>query len=213
MSYRLDRLSVLVVDDNRYMLSLLSEILRGFGIRELVVLTDAATAFQEIKSTAADVVITDHVMSPISGIEFVTMLRTSDDVWVQHLEAMDSLRESVQLRAYGQRDPLVEYKIESQSMFGRLLETVRFRAASVIFHARTMHAADHKNIRESRPEVAQGEQQPAHGHDVTPEHNAEPASSGPKIGRNDPCFCGSGKKYKKCGLLETDEHKQNMASK
>tara|TARA_B100000315_G_scaffold158659_1_gene147269 strand:- start:70 stop:525 length:456 start_codon:yes stop_codon:yes gene_type:complete len=79
MSYRLDRLAVLVVDDNRHMLGLISEILRGLGIRDLVMLTDAATAFREIKITAVDVVITDHAMSPISGIEFVTMLRTSDD--------------------------------------------------------------------------------------------------------------------------------------
>lgn len=155
----------------------------------------------------------EHGSESMRRLEKVVMLRTSDDVWVQHLEAMDSLRESVQLRAYGQRDPLVEYKIEAQAMFGRLLETVRMRAASVIFHARTMHAADHKNIKESRPEVASGEQNPPHGHDVTPQHGGEQIISANKTGRNDPCFCGSGKKYKKCGLLETDEHKQNMASK
>lgn len=79
MSYRLDRLSVLLIDDNRHMLSLLSEILRGLRIRDITMLTNAADAFKEMQITPVDVVFIDHAMSPISGIEFTNMIRTSKD--------------------------------------------------------------------------------------------------------------------------------------
>lgn len=79
MSYRLDRLSVMMIDDNRHMLSLLSEILRGLRIRDISVLTNAADAFKEMQITPVDVVFVDQAMSPISGVEFSSMLRTSKD--------------------------------------------------------------------------------------------------------------------------------------
>lgn len=79
MSYRLDRLSILVIDDNRHMLSLFSEILRGLRIRDIAMLTNAADAFKEMQITPVDVVFIDQAMSPISGIEFTTMIRTSND--------------------------------------------------------------------------------------------------------------------------------------
>ncbi len=155
MSYRLDRLSVLVVDDNRYMLSLLSEILRGFGIRELVVLTDAATAFQEIKSTAADVVITDHVMSPISGIEFVTMLRTSDDspdrfVPVIMVSGYSDLGTVRQARDAGVTEFLAK-PISARGLYMRLLEVID--NARPFIQSKTFFGPD----RRRRQEIYKGE--------------------------------------------------------
>ncbi len=76
---RLDRMSVMVVDDNRHMRYLISEILRGLKIRNLASLTNAADAFKELQISAFDLVITDQVMEPISGIEFIYLLRTSKD--------------------------------------------------------------------------------------------------------------------------------------
>lgn len=69
----------MVVDDNRHMLSLISEMLRGLSIRSVHAMTNAADAFKEMQITAVDLVITDHVMDPISGIEFANLLRTSKD--------------------------------------------------------------------------------------------------------------------------------------
>jgi len=144
----------------------------------------------------------------------IVMLRTVDDVWVDHLAAMESLRESVQLRAYGQRDPLVEYKIEAQRLYGQLLETVRMRAAGIIFHVRTMAPEQHANMREKREDLP-GEQRIPHQDSVTPQHDTSaPVQEGPRIGRNDPCPCGAinpatGEiyKYKKCGLIHAPHHK------
>ena len=143
-------------------------------------------------------------------VERVVILRTIDDVWVEHLEAMEYLRESVRLRAYGQRDPLVEYKIEAQRMYGMLLSTVSSRVANVIFKIRLVQPERQQAIQERRgagaPDVA-GDAE-VHAHDET-DPAASPAQwKSDNVGRNDPCPCGSGKKYKKCGLLNTDEHKR-----
>ncbi|TSC97828.1 MAG: preprotein translocase subunit SecA [Parcubacteria group bacterium Greene1014_47] len=96
-------------------------------------------------------------------------LRAIDSLWVEHLESMEYLRESVRLRAYGQQDPLVEYKNEGHQMFQRLLTGIDALAADFV-----MRASVTTN--------------PVQGH----------ITAGPKVGRNDPCPCNSGKKYKKC---------------
>ena len=117
-------------------------------------------------------------------------LQTLDTLWMEHLEAMDYLRGSVNLRAYGQRDPLVEYKKEGLrlykdlefSLFDTILKHLeRVAPAAAAFTP----VIDLSQIKEGGPESAQ----------VSPN---DPASSVPKVGRNDPCPCGSGKKYKKC---------------
>lgn len=131
-------------------------------------------------------------LAQMQMIEKFVLLRTLDDVWVDHIEAMEHLRESVRLRAYGQRDPLVEYKIEGQRMYATLLGTVAARVANVIFKV-------------------QIEQQPTERPRRVVEGHAEVVED--KVGRNDPCPCGSGKKYKKCCLLNTDEHKRLLAQK
>ena len=117
-------------------------------------------------------------------------LQTLDTLWMEHLEAMDYLRGSVNLRAYGQRDPLVEYKKEGLrlykdlefSLFDTILKHLeRVAPAAAAFTP----IIDLSQVKEGGPESAQ----------VSPN---DPASSVPKVGRNDPCPCGSGKKYKKC---------------
>ncbi|HUO75860.1 MAG TPA: preprotein translocase subunit SecA [Candidatus Paceibacterota bacterium] len=148
-------------------------------------------------------------------IERVVILRTIDDVWVEHLEAMEHLRESVRLRAYGQRDPLVEYKIEAQRMYGMLISTVASRVASVIFKIRLVQPERQQPIQESRgtgaPDAA-GDAN-VHRHDESDPAASEGEIRTDHVGRNDPCPCGSGKKFKKCGLLNTPEHQRLMAAK
>jgi len=145
------------------------------------------------------------------AIEKAVLLRTIDDVWVDHIEAMEHLRESVRLRAYGQRDPLVEYKIESQRMYGTLLATVGARVAGSIFKVQIMREPQRpRNVIEMRPDIA-GDEAIAKL-DSKDTAASETAIHAADVGRNDPCPCGSGKKFKKCGLAETDEHKQLMAA-
>ncbi len=100
-------------------------------------------------------------------------LRTIDFFWIDHLECMEYLRDSVSLRAYGQRDPLVEYRVEGHKLFQRLQEFIKETLISNILRI--------KEIREERVE-----------------RRLESFSGKRKVGRNDPCPCGSGKKYKKC---------------
>jgi len=111
-------------------------------------------------------------------IERVASLRVIDNLWIEHLENMDSLKDSVRLRAYGQRDPLVEYKKEALIMFKELLENYEKMVVESILHASI-------------------NQRPATQIQAVAE-NRNTGGVKDEIGRNDPCPCGSGKKYKKC---------------
>ena len=102
-------------------------------------------------------------------------LRTLDMLWTEHLENMEYLRDSVRLRAYGQQDPLVEYKNEGHKMFQGLLENLQKSVVEMILRA---SLKQENNQKVGLP--------------------AEAPRSGAKVGRNDPCLCGSGKKFKKC---------------
>ncbi len=141
-------------------------------------------------------------------LERLLMLQTIDRLWVEHLTAMDEMRQGIGLQAYGQTDPLVAYKREAHDMWGQLLENIRHTIAHGIYHvglattpgrappapangrgengsdlASTTPVAPNRRLRENRPDQA-----------------AVPAgkAAGRKVGRNDPCPCGSGRKYKKC---------------
>jgi preprotein translocase subunit SecA len=134
------------------------------------------------------------------NIEKAVILRTVDEIWMDHIEAMEHLRDSVRLRAYGQRDPLIEYKLEGQQMFERLLGTIKAQIANMIFKVSpAQQQQTQKTIIEERgaldisaPEVTGGT------HSETLPGKSIKQESHPELGRNDPCYCGSGKKYKKC---------------
>jgi len=135
-------------------------------------------------------------------IERAILLHTIDQLWIDHLTALDNLKEGVRLRGYGQRDPLVEYRKESYQMFQELLARIDYHLARRIFRVevRPRPAAMPERVIEGRGEMlfppqAQAAGQPTPSTMPTP----KPVVSGqPRPGRNDPCPCGSGKKYKKC---------------
>jgi preprotein translocase subunit SecA len=129
------------------------------------------------------------------------ILQTIDLFWVDHLEMMDYLRGSVNLRAYGQRDPLVEYKKDGLRFFREMeVSTGRQIAEFVV----SLNVEALMSIEASPIEVQARAIGHAEGQGIAKELG---------IGRNDPCPCGSGKKYKKCGLLNTEEHQKMMAAK
>ncbi|MHB8157733.1 MAG: preprotein translocase subunit SecA [Desulfocucumaceae bacterium] len=119
-------------------------------------------------------------------IERVVTLRIVDEKWMDHLDAMDQLREGIGLRAYGQKDPLVEYKFEGYEMFQNMIATIQEDVVKYIF----------------RLNVVQREEQPKQRVVVENRYAEEgprqPVRREAKVGRNEPCSCGSGKKYKKC---------------
>lgn len=127
-------------------------------------------------------------------LEKVIMLRVVDNKWMEHLDHMDMLREGINLRAYGQRNPLAEYKIEALAMFEEMEASIQDQIASLIYHVAIVSQEEQKI--QDRLQTAQA----SHGDDVSPAETQKALKNadGKKVGRNDPCPCGSGKKYKNC---------------
>ena len=140
------------------------------------------------------------------------ILQAMDMYWVEHLEVMDYMRSSVNLRAYGQRDPLVEYKREGLQLFKSMEVAINQEILKLIpqIKINTVFFDEQVKLTETREgaEVLTKERPKASGIASVPR-----TETGEKVGRNDPCPCDSGKKYKSCGLMDTEEHKRNMEGK
>ncbi len=120
-------------------------------------------------------------------LERYIMLKTVDQKWMDHIDAMDQLREGIGLRAYGQRDPVIEYKFEGYEMFQDMIKNIQEDTLRYLFRVRIKAA----------PERREKTYNMSYSHSETGE-KSQPIRKQKKIGRNDPCPCGSGKKYKKC---------------
>jgi preprotein translocase subunit SecA len=132
-------------------------------------------------------------------LEKFVMLQTIDALWKEHLLAMDHLKEGIGLRGYGQRNPLQEYQKEGFSMFEEMIDLIHRDAVEKVFTVQVAREADLDRLEERRrPQPTQmvmsgGGAEPAKAKAPTPQRRDQA-----KVGRNDPCPCGSGKKYKKC---------------
>ena len=136
------------------------------------------------------------------ALERLVMLRTIDTLWVQHLTAMSNLRQGIGLHAYGQRDPLVMYKKEGHDMFENLLARIQHDIVHTVFHVAPAEAQlpTQGDGRQQRRQAVSVSGQPTTVMSrVTGNRRSQPLAAGArKVGRNDPCPCGSSKKYKKC---------------
>jgi preprotein translocase subunit SecA len=162
-----------------------TEILRSGSAQEIeaLVLDEAEAAYETREAQIGE--------ENMRLLERLLLLQTIDRLWVEHLTAMDEMRQGIGLQAYGQQDPLVAYKREARDMWDQLLSNIRRTLSHAIYHVnlstnpqpQTATTAAGNQVRENRPDQA-----------------AVPAAkvNGKKLGRNDPCFCGSGKKYKRC---------------
>jgi preprotein translocase subunit SecA len=146
----------------------------------------------------------EETLSPevMRGFERELMLRVIDSHWVQHLTAMENLRQGIGLYAYGQRDPLVMYKKEGHDQFTNLLDRIQYDIVHTVYH---VIPAGGQNGTGSTGRGQNGRgRRPSGGKSVMTKivgRNTEAVSTGSrKVGRNDPCPCGSGKKYKRCCL-------------
>ena len=119
-------------------------------------------------------------------LEKLILLRNVDTKWIDHIDAMDQLRKGISLRAYGQVDPVVEYKQEGSEMFDELTYSIQTETIRVLLKA------------EVKKEPIRREEQPRDLVTNVTEGYKRPAKAKGKVGRNDPCPCGSGKKYKDC---------------
>jgi len=171
--------------------------------------------------------------------ERAVLLRVMDILWMEHIDAMTKMRESIGLQGYGQRDPLVEYKQEAYAMFQRLQGAMAFDTARLIYKVKIVSSADNNDqapnnklqsgpqslrgtgdeaiseLGEKKKLALQGAEEPTgdfkdEAKELATSHEPQATSDGSgavrdpqakkddKIGRNDPCHCGSGKKFKKC---------------
>ena len=125
-------------------------------------------------------------------LERVVLLKNVDAEWMDHIDAMEELKRGIRLRAYAQRDPVVEYRVEGFDMFDAMIRTIRENTARMMLTVRIRTQEEPK-----REQVAKPTSTNADDSDVK-----RPIRKGQKIGPNDPCPCGSGKKFKKCTCAE-----------
>lgn len=152
-----------------------------------------------------------HRKEEVVGIEMMrnfekgVMLQTLDSLWKEHLAAMDYLRQGIHLRGYAQKDPKQEYKRESFAMFAAMLESLKYEVISVLSKVQVRMPEEVEALEVQRREEAERlakQQQLSHQSDnsalMSQEEINVAANLERKVGRNDPCPCGSGKKYKQC---------------
>jgi len=118
-------------------------------------------------------------------LERFILLRVVDNKWMDHLDAMDQLRTGIGLRAYGQKDPLVEYKFEAYNMFQEMIEGIQEDVVRYLYKVRVVPQEQEQRVKHVAENYGDNGER-------------TPVRVGKKIGRNDPCPCGSGRKYKRC---------------
>jgi preprotein translocase subunit SecA len=163
---------------------------------------------------AYDLKISFENPAALKEVERYTILSAIDKLWQEHLYEMDSLRHSIGLRAHGQKDPLLEYKTEAFKIFDELMVNVKTEICHNIFRSASSMMA-FENFLRNAPKQTLHQNTSAFGNPSAPagkasdvvseaaaaaeaQAKAKPVRTGPKVGRNDPCPCGSGKKYKNC---------------
>jgi preprotein translocase subunit SecA len=167
---------------------------------------------ETLRSRIADIIETDYqtryaaVGSQMREVERQIMLQVLDNQWKDHLANMDQLRQGIGLRAYAQKNPKQEYKRESFAMFEALLSNIKHETIRFLSHIQIAGEDDMRKLEEQRRREEQGRQYQhaeagsleADGEAATGQAPQPQLRQGPKVGRNDPCPCGSGKKYKQC---------------
>ena len=148
----------------------------------------------------------EFMRSELTELEKYVLIQVYDSAWKDHLYAMDHLRSSIWTRSFAEKDPKTEYKREGYRMFNEMLESIEDRVTDIIFRVRLEAGARARSVwnvsQTTHDEVGQfamAERQRAAAQAPQGQVKVKQIKlSGPKVGRNDPCPCGSGKKYKKC---------------
>jgi preprotein translocase subunit SecA len=185
--------------------SLTAKKLEGFSREDLI---DAVLTASEEEYARRETEMGEEAMRVL---ERLVMLRVIDHLWIEHLTAMDEMRQGIGLAAYGQQDPLVAYKREAHDMWDQLMENIRRQITHSIYHVQLATApppppepvgvtAGRGTAPDGAPAEDGATKAPVQ---AAPRHRTGMAAArrpvgARKVGRNDPCPCGSGKKYKKC---------------
>jgi preprotein translocase subunit SecA len=142
----------------------------------------------------------EEIVGPdvIRQFEKAVMLQNLDSHWKEHLAAMDHLRQGIHLRGYAQKNPKQEYKRESFELFSEMLEALKVEVVTILSKVQVKAQEDVEAVEEQRRQADETPKNFEHESASEPERPKAAVRQGPKVGRNDPCPCGSGKKYKQC---------------
>ena len=131
-------------------------------------------------------------------LERVVMLKVVDQKWMDHIDAMDELKDGIGLRAYGQQDPVVKYRIEGMDMFEEMVLDIKHDVVKMLMNLRKQEEVKREEAAKITGAALQALNSLDNGEQMKSEVNRTVVNEGPKVGRNDLCPCGSGKKYKNC---------------
>ena len=189
--------------------ALMQDITDVFGITELESVKKENPDVVEVSEELAKVVSDkyaekekDFGEKEIRELERVVVLKVVDQKWMDHIDNMEELKNGIGLRAYGQKDPVVQYRIEGTDMFDEMNENIRLDVVKILSHVekvgnvvRTSNVkVTNEGFDESAISLVEGKLSQSDKNHV----QQTIVNDGPKVGRNDPCPCGSGKKYKNC---------------
>lgn len=143
--------------------------------------------------------------SDIRNIERIVLLKIVDSKWMEHIDAMDELKNGIGLRAYGQKDPVVQYRIEGADMFDEMIAGIKLEVTKIMLHLFKTEVKMEQSASITNASLDNSAIQSINdmGESNIPNNTSDSkpqpiVNDGPKVGRNDPCPCGSGKKYKNC---------------
>ena len=131
-------------------------------------------------------------------LERVVMLKVVDEKWMNHIDSMDELKNGIGLRAYGQQDPVVKYRIEGMDMFDEMISDIKVDVTKILMNIRQQGEAKRQETVKITGAALEAIHSVDGGAKIGTNVDRTVRNDGPKVGRNDPCPCGSGKKYKNC---------------
>ena len=131
-------------------------------------------------------------------LERVVMLKVVDEKWMNHIDSMDELKNGIGLRAYGQKDPVVQYRLEGFDMFDEMVNDIKVDVTKILMHVRAGGEAKRRETVKITGAALEAIHSVDGGSKIGTDVDRTVRNEGPKIGRNDPCPCGSNKKYKNC---------------
>ena len=131
-------------------------------------------------------------------LERIVMLKVVDEKWMNHIDSMDELKDGIGLRAYGQQDPVVKYRIEGMDMFEEMISDIKSDVTKIIMNIRQQGETKRQETVKITGAALEAIHSVDGGSKIGTDVDKTIRNEGPKVGRNDPCPCGSGKKYKNC---------------
>ena len=131
-------------------------------------------------------------------LERIVLLKVVDEKWMNHIDSMDELKNGIGLRAYGQQDPVVKYRMEGMDMFEEMTANIKVDVVKILMNIRKQGEVRRQETAKITNAALQAINSVDNGKTIEAKENRTVVNKGPKIGRNDPCPCGSGKKYKNC---------------